>query len=77
MASSGSTRVMNERPAPRCKRRRYRCASSAQPIRTSTVKSARTRLCDKLIGIAAFVALDSRCGGSSRRAYRLSNGIYC
>jgi hypothetical protein len=29
--------VMNGRPAPRCKRRRYRCAAFAQPIRTSTV----------------------------------------
>ena len=30
--------VMNERPAPRCKRRRYRCAVFAQPIRMSTVR---------------------------------------
>ena len=29
--------VMNDRPAPRCKRRRYRCALRAQPIRMSTV----------------------------------------
>src|SRR5205823_2252029 len=29
--------VMNERPAPPCKRRGYRCAVLAQPIRTSTV----------------------------------------
>jgi len=29
--------VMNERPAPRCKRRRYRWAVLAQPIRMSTV----------------------------------------
>src|SRR3954469_18770408 len=30
--------VMNDRPAPRCKRRRYRCAVHAQPIRMSTVR---------------------------------------
>jgi hypothetical protein len=33
-----ATVVMNERPAPRCKRRSYRCAPSASPIRTSTVR---------------------------------------
>jgi hypothetical protein len=43
--------VMNERPAPRCKRRCYRCALSAQPIRTSTVSQRVRGLCDKLIGI--------------------------
>ena len=32
--------VMNDRPAPRCKRRRYRCAVLAQPIRISTVRYA-------------------------------------
>ena len=32
--------VMNDRPAPRCKRRRYRCAVRAQPIRMSTVRYA-------------------------------------
>jgi hypothetical protein len=30
--------VMDERPAPRCKRRCYRCAVLAQPIRMSTVR---------------------------------------
>ena len=30
--------VMDERPAPRCKRRRYRCAVLARPIRRSTVR---------------------------------------
>jgi hypothetical protein len=29
--------MMDERPAPRCKRRRYRCAVLAQPLRRSTV----------------------------------------
>ena len=43
MASSGSALVMlNDRPAPRCKRRRYRCAVHAQPIRISTVRYACT-----------------------------------
>ena len=30
---------MNDRPAPRCKRCRYRCAPRAQPIRMSTVRN--------------------------------------
>ena len=38
VASSGSIRRDDERPAPRCKRRRYRCAVRGRPIRTSTVR---------------------------------------
>ena len=38
VASSGSRSPLGERPAPRCKRRRYRCAVHAQPIRISTVR---------------------------------------
>src|SRR5437867_12859521 len=37
--------VMNERPAPRCKRRRYRCALLARPIRMSTVRMLMHVLC--------------------------------
>ena len=33
--------VMNDRPAPRCKRRRDRCGVDVQPIRMSTVRYAR------------------------------------
>ena len=36
---------MNERPAPRCKRRRYRCALLARPIRMSTVRMLMHVLC--------------------------------
>ena len=38
VASSGSIRRDDERPAPRCKRRGYRCAVRGRPIRTSTVR---------------------------------------
>ena len=37
MASSGSVRRDRRTPAPRCKRRRYRCSLRARPIRMSTV----------------------------------------
>ena len=84
MASSGSARVMDERPAPRCKRRRYRCELSAQPIRTSTVRRRARVMCGKLICIErlnASTTQRSRCAHCRAAAdvafYRLSNGIYC
>jgi hypothetical protein len=79
--------VMDERPAPRCKRRCYRCELSAQPIRTSTVRRRVRVLCDKLICIEWLNASTTRrpararCRAIARAPiaalYRLSNGIYC
>ena len=80
MASSGSVRRMNDRPAPRCKRRRYRCAVQAQPIRISTVRYSYA-YCLRVSRTRDRKTLDSR--HRERNAairiaafYRLSNGIY-
>jgi hypothetical protein len=72
--------VMNERPAPRCKRGRYRCAVYARPIRMSTVRYS----CAYSLRVSRTrdrETLDSRHrerNDAIRIAafYRLSNGMY-
>jgi hypothetical protein len=72
--------VMNERPAPRCKRRRYKSPLRARPIRMSTGR------CPCAYSLRVSRAPDRKtlrgchceCSEAIRLAafYRLSNGIY-
>jgi hypothetical protein len=83
--------MMDDRPAPRCKRRRYRCALRARPIRMSTVrytcayflrvsrtpdrKTQPRRRCKR----SDLSAVARRAKAEAIRlaaSYRLSNGIY-
>jgi hypothetical protein len=72
--------VMNERPAPRCKRGRYRWTALAQPIRMSTVRywcaySLRVS-CTRDRRTLPGRHCELQHAPASAAFYRLSNGIY-